>query len=236
LLRLLAPHAVEGFNKIRVGRAHDGGYIMLDDFAGIEHAYSLGINGDVSWDLDIAARDINIYQYDHTIEALPETHPRFFWKRIGVEGKTSDDEQFSTLAKLIEQNGHDGDTNLILKCDIEGAEWDMLANISTKVLSQFRQITMEFHAFEELHQDKFFELVRRSIANLTVSHRVIHVHGNNIAPLAVVGGIALPRALELTLVRKSDRTLYLSNELFPTHLDMPNGPSKADFILGSFRF
>ncbi|MBR1579098.1 MAG: hypothetical protein IJ668_01145 [Selenomonadaceae bacterium] len=38
---------------IRLGRAHDGGYVMLDDFSGVKNAYSAGISNDVSWDVSL---------------------------------------------------------------------------------------------------------------------------------------------------------------------------------------
>lgn len=44
----MEPYELVGFEKIRVGRNNDGGYVMVDDFDGIEAAYSIGINDDVS--------------------------------------------------------------------------------------------------------------------------------------------------------------------------------------------
>ena len=54
--------------KIRLGRNFDGGYVLLDDFADVGAALSLGINDDASWDLDIAQRNIPVQQFDHTID------------------------------------------------------------------------------------------------------------------------------------------------------------------------
>jgi hypothetical protein len=71
VLRPLRPHRVDGLDKVRLGRFFDGGYVMLDAFDGVLAAYSLGINDDVSWDLDMAARGVPVFQYDHTIEAPP---------------------------------------------------------------------------------------------------------------------------------------------------------------------
>src|SRR5476651_2191886 len=71
LLRLLAPERAEGVAKIRVGGRHDGGYVMLDDFRGIEGAYSLGIGPDVGWDLALAERGVPVWQYDPTVSGPP---------------------------------------------------------------------------------------------------------------------------------------------------------------------
>ena len=97
-LRMIKPKKVEYFEKARIGNAGDGGYIMLDDFNGIEAAYSLGINDDVSWDLNIARLGIDIFQYDHTIDKLPEENSRFHWFRTGISGTKRD--EFDTLPNL----------------------------------------------------------------------------------------------------------------------------------------
>ena len=236
ILRKLTPHSVDGFRKIRLGGNNDGAYITLDDFEGITRAYSLGINDDVKWDLEIAARGIHLYQYDHTIESPPFVHEMFHWERVGIEGVASDAPDLDTLENLMRRNGHWMTGDMILKCDIEGHEWEMLANASPDCLLQFRQIILEMHAFQELHRTDFCALVKRAFDNLTAAHRVIHVHGNNNTAYSVVGGIALPAALEFTFVRKTDRTLRYSNEIFPTHLDMPCWPHRADYALGTFTF
>lgn len=70
-LRPLRPYDLVDTPRIRLGRNFDGGYVMADCFDDVEAAYSLGINDDVSWDFDIAMRGIDVYQYDHTIDALP---------------------------------------------------------------------------------------------------------------------------------------------------------------------
>ena len=50
-LRLLKPQQVKGFDKARFGKGHDGAYVMLDDFAGIDTALSFGIEQNIDWDL-----------------------------------------------------------------------------------------------------------------------------------------------------------------------------------------
>src|SRR5262249_15949851 len=63
-LALLEPCSVEGIKKIRMGAEHDCGFVMLNDFAGISKALSLGIGWDVSWDLAVAERGIPVFQFD----------------------------------------------------------------------------------------------------------------------------------------------------------------------------
>jgi hypothetical protein len=236
LLRLLTPHTSPNSYKIRMGRDHDGGYIMLDSLSGVNVAYSLGINDDVSWDEDIAQRGIPVFQYDHTITEPPVKHPLFKWFGIGIEGIETEDESLDTLANIIKSNGHSEIRDLILKCDIEGHEWSMLANAPRSLLSQFSQIVIELHFTGNFHDESYIELLQTAIQNLTHSHKVVHVHANNCSPYLIMGGIPLPCALELTLVRVEELQLELSSELFPSELDMPNSPNVIDYRLGSFRF
>lgn len=231
----MRPHRLSGAEKIRVGRFHDGGYVMIDRFEGVEAAYSLGINDDVSWDIDIARLNIPIYQYDHTIPGLPEHHPMFNWEPLEISGAPSG-EGTASLAGLIEKNGHKDARNMLLKCDIEGSEWLLLQQTPNAVLRQFSQIVIEIHTMEHLLRPSDGDNVRRAIMNLTASHHVVHVHANNFAPLLVMGGIPVPNVLELTLMRKDAGSFTPSDEVFPTALDMPCHASAADLFLGRFAF
>ena len=234
VLRKIRPQLAHGYGKIRIGKDGDGGYIMLDDFEGIEAAYSLGIKDDVTWDKEIASRGIDIYQYDHTIESLPEQNERFHWFRIGIAGQP--DGNLDTLPNLMRKNGHATSTELILKCDIEGNEWEMLERMTPAELGQFRQIVLETHGWGYLSDAEFSIRIERAIANITVAHRLIHVHANNHAGYAIVGGVPIPAVLELTFARAARYKMIESLETFPTPLDMPCSDARADYQLGNFRF
>lgn len=235
VMRHLRPHRLVGASKIRIGRFHDGGYVMIDRFDGSEAAYSLGINDDVSWDMDIARLGVPVFQYDHTIPGPPEHHPLFKWEPICISG-IPDGPGMESLEGLIRRNGHEQSKQLILKCDIEGSEWLLLQNTPASVLKQFSQIVIEIHSMEFLLDEQHANNVRRSIMNLTAHHHVVHVHANNYAPLMVMGGYPVPNVMELTLMRKDAGEFVPSDEVFPTPLDMPCHSSTADVFLGAFAF
>lgn len=73
LLRLLSPYDVAGQTKLRIGPAHDGGYVMLDPGRdGI--AYSFGISDYSPWDLEMANRGFKVYSIDpHALFAVENT-------------------------------------------------------------------------------------------------------------------------------------------------------------------
>ena len=54
LYYLLSSMEVVGYNKIRIGRKTDGGYIFLNDFTNIKIAYSFGINTEISFEKELA--------------------------------------------------------------------------------------------------------------------------------------------------------------------------------------
>jgi hypothetical protein len=234
VLRALTPRKAVGLEKIRVGRDFDGGYVMLDDFAGIRAAYSLGIGDDVSWDIDVADRGIDLYQYDHTIDSMPRWHPRFHWYQYGISASPS--ERFVTLPRALADHGHSEQDELLLKCDIEGAEWAVLAAMKPEELRPFRQIVMELHGFQMLDRPDFRARAERAVATLTANHTVVHVHANNNSAYSIVGAVPVPAAMEITLVRSDAASLVPNDQTFPTSLDMPSNPHRADFCLGLFTF
>lgn len=107
IIPLLSPVDISGAKYRRLGRNYDGGYVMLDDFSShnIEAAYSFGISNDVSWDEAIAELGIDVFMYDHTIDALPKQHSRFHFFKKGVTGNPPG-KNFETLSNLIAHNGH----------------------------------------------------------------------------------------------------------------------------------
>lgn len=233
-LRLLRPYDVAGARKVRVGRPFDGGYVMIDAFDGVEAAYSFGINDDVSWDFDIALRDIDVFQYDHTIDNLPLKHPRFHWKKVGIGAHSTN--EFRAISDIVKDHKHEKLNNLLLKCDIELAEWDALVSTPKQILSKFSQIVIEIHDLPRVGIEEYALSTRQALANLTNSHHVVHVHANNYGGVRMVGGICLPNVVELTLLRKDMGTFTPSTLKFPTEMDMPCNREWADYYLGDFTF
>lgn len=235
-LALLSPVRVVGFRKRRVGGAGDGGYVMLDDLSDIGVCYSLGVGPDVSWDLEMAERGAEIFQYDHTVTAPPSAHPKCRHFKVGI---THDDTLAPNLRRidtLVRENGHAGRRDMVLKIDIEGHEWDSLSVLSSEVLGQFRQILCELHGVRMLDMESFRTRAVALFNKLRTTHHCIHVHGNNFGGMSVVAGTPVADVLELSYVRRADYVFMPSDEVFPTELDGPNNTNLPDLFLGTFRF
>jgi len=236
--RLMTPllaHRARGREKIRVGGARDGGYVMLDDFAGVAAAYSLGIGDDVSWDLEIARKGIPVFQYDHTVEKPPLSHEHFHFHRRMIGTRHQPGEGEARLDDLLRENGHE-EQKLILKFDIEGAEWDVIDGLDDSVLRHFSQITCELHDLGRFTEPEWYERAARVVGKLTRHHRLIHVHGNNGAPTFWNGVADFPCVLEASFARASLYDIVESDELFPGALDCPNVAGVPDIPMGHFRF
>jgi len=232
---MLRTWAVEGIDLVRIGGDLDGGYVMLDTLRppAVTAGYGFGVGHDVSWDVAVAGRGIDLALYDHTVRGLPEPVPRARFVRQGIRGVEAVP-GCRTLAEVIADNGHVGRTDLVLKMDIEGAEWPVLAEVTGATLAQFAQIAIEFHGLSRvLAPDGHAEIVA-GLAKLAATHVPVHVHGNSYHLPVWIGDLVLPEVLEVTWVRRRDHEgrFVPRTEPFPTDLDRPNLPDRPDIFLG----
>lgn len=232
ILRLLRPYAVEGFRKARFGSPCDGGYILLDDFQGIDTAFSFGVEQNASWDVDIAKCGVTVYQFDHTVDAPITDNPRLIFarKRIFTEARPESE----SLPSLIRQHDkRNAKPNILLKIDIENDEWAVFDTTPPEILNRFSQIVGEFHYLQGLSDLQWRRFVTRVLEKLSDSYAVVHVHANNIGGFSNVANIIFPNVLEITFANRSMYSFSETDEIFPGPLDAPNDPSHPDLHLGS---
>lgn len=235
LAALLAPSRPRDTRKVRVGRPHDGGYVMVEDWQGLAGAISIGIGDDDAWDRAMLGHGCRVAQFDHTITAPPGTADGLRWQPLGIG--TADVNNLRTLRSLIALSGLPEAGDLVLKMDVEAAEWPVLAaGEATAPLGRFRQILIELHWFDRIGEDRWYAEAEAALRHLTRSHAVVHVHANNWGGAALIGGVPFPRVLEVTLLRRDAGELAPETGSFPTELDAPCDPSRPDIFLGAFRF
>lgn len=235
-LSLISPVKALNTPKVRIGGPRDGGYVMLDRLDGVSICYSLGVGPDVSWDRSMADRGASIFQYDHTVEAAPDSHERFRFFRTGIAADDSEAPMLKRIDTIIRENGHRDQRGMILKIDIEGHEWDSLDAVDSAVLDRFTQIVAEFHGMRLLTEESFLRRAHRLFTKLAATHRVVHAHGNNYGGWGNVAGIPVPDVLELTFANRRDFDFGPSDEIFPTHLDQACNADCPDLYLGNFQF
>ena len=216
---------------VRLGRHYDGGYVMLDDFSNIPICYSFGINDDVSWDLAFAKKNKEIFMYDHTINTLPIKNKHFHWLKLGICGEADKGKysELKTVKEFLEINGHLDQEKMILKMDVEGAEWDVFSSIDDDTLSLFDQIVIEMHWIWNFN---FSDKILASLEKLNKNHQLVHIHGSNGSFAIPVGDRNIPNVIEATYVKKDGRGFESSKRFFPTAIDERNNDALPEIPLG----
>ena len=211
LISILKPMNVIGNKKIRIGSKNDGGYVLLDDFKQIKYAYSFGISNEISFDKELADKNIDVFMYDHTINKLPFENIKFHWKKIGLISKKSKNDIFKTLPELLIENSHINENNMILKLDIESAEWDIFQKIPINIIKKFKFIVGEFH-FQ--NNNKYLQL--KIIQKINKTHQIFHLNCNNCASSIInFDKYKLCSLLEISFANRADYMFDEFKELFP---------------------
>ena len=224
IYQLLKPQDVFGKKKVRIGKKGDGGYVLLNDFDNIKIAYSFGICDDVSFDKELADKNIDVYMYDHTIKNLPYQNPKFHWKKIGLTGHKKKNDNMETLKELLIENGHIKEKNMILKIDIERSEWSVFNEVSTGILKQFKYIVIEFH-FNNTFASEYIKVFRK----LNKNHQIFHLHCNNCGGITKFDGYNICSSLEISFVIRENNSFLKPTEYFPiNNIDYKNCENKFD--------
>jgi len=235
VMRLMRPHRVRGYGMRRFGSPNDGGYVHIDDFQGIDTAFSFGIFDNVSWDLEVADRGLTVHQFDHTVDAPVDNDPRLIFNRTRIATTTSGETE-SIPALLARHDKGRERPNILLKMDIENDEWPVFDALPPAAFGRFSQIVCEMHAFENFHDLGWRQRTARVLKKITDSHALVHVHANNYAGTTHRANVFLPNVLEVTFANRALYDLEPSDEVFPTALDAPCNRDVPDIYLGSFRF
>jgi hypothetical protein len=233
LFDALQPVALTNCQLERFGEAHDGGYLMcrnlLDD---VESGYSYGIAGYDKWGCDISTRlDVPLHQYDcfdTTEPACPGGNTVFHAECVAEATKRDQDRLFDTIENQLVKNG-DRAKRIVMKMDVEGAEWHALLSAPDAVLRQIDQLAIELHWVQSAegpwaHDGRYLALVER----LKQHFHVAHLHFNNHS--CIEGLEPFPSwAYEVLFVSKRLGVVDASRQAGGIHsLDAPNDARAPD--------
>lgn len=213
---------------IRIGGTGDGGYLLPDDLDGIRHCFSPGVDVIAHFE-DQIARDYGIRSFmaDASVTQAPVGNPLFDFDPKFLGART--DGNFITLGDWVtEKLGEDGDAEMLLQMDIEGAEFDVLVESDPALLRRFRVMVIEFHAMHRIFDSDGLALVRDVFAKLSRDFAVVHMHANNCCGIAEWRGIGIPPVFEVTYLRR-DR---LPGDAAPDALALPH-PLDRDNVPGN---
>ncbi len=177
----LRPVHVDNCKLKRYGGSGDGGYLMCGNLIqGATAAYSYGIENRDGWGCDLSTElNIPVYQYDPFDTRPPActTSTRTHFNAEGIAGYAfvdTEGRKFNTIEHHIEKTGQKHQT-LLLKMDVEGAEWESLLHASDEVLEQFSQIALELHHLNKKEDD----IIRKTLEKLNQHFYLAHIHANN---------------------------------------------------------
>lgn len=194
----------------------DGSYVLLNDFKNIKIAYSFGIRREIQFDKYLADKGIDVYMYDHTINSLPYNNTKFHWKKIGITHKNKENNFLKSLEELIIENGHSSEQNMILKMDVDYAEWESLKDLSSKIIRQFKYILIEFHFRNETL------LYYNVLKKFYKTHQSFYLRCNNKYNIVNFGNNRICKALEVSYIIKKDYEFTKDSSIYPIkELDFP---------------
>ena len=229
--KLTAKGLQDNLEFIRVGKPYDGGYVLVDDFSEDMTVYSFGIAGDVSFDEQLADKHMDIHMFDHTIPHLPKEHEKFHFYKTGISAIDEPENSKLSMKTILEKNGHKNNHNLILKMDVEGAEWDFINTTSSDILNQFTQITFELHRLTDMANA---EKILKALDKLNTTHQLVWIHANNFGHVERAGNIEIPAYVEVTYLNKERYSFKDKECFFPLDIDMPDAPQIEEFIFGNW--
>ena len=208
--QFICPKKVIGKTRVLIGHRRDGSYVMLDDFEKIKIAYSIGINKIIQFDKALADKGIEIYMYDHTIDKLPYENDKFHWKKIGLGGNVDKTYNIQTLQDMIYKNGHLKEKNMILKIDIEGAEWNSLNDASEEILSQFKYILIEYHFFK-INHTLFYNVLKK----IYKTHQAFYVNCVPNSGIVFFGNNTICRQIEISYIIRKNYSFSEDDTIYP---------------------
>ncbi|HZR78502.1 MAG TPA: hypothetical protein VFA58_04800 [Chthoniobacterales bacterium] len=226
ILAELQPVTLKNCELQRFGSKNDGGYLMCENLIEpIDVAYSYGIGQNADWDCDISHRyRIPVHQYDCFDPARPTCDGgTFIFHNECIAGRADQrgPRVFDTLENQIRKNGDTG-RRLIVKMDIEGAEWDVIAATPDEVLASIPQITLEMHGYKDPKIGEVLQKLKRTFY-------LVNVHFNNWS--CTSSAAPLPAwAYQTHWVNKKIGTVD-STAPFPaamSSLNAPDAPNRPD--------
>jgi len=216
--------------KIHLGNKGDGGYVIADIDTVYDCYISAGISNEESFSRDFINKynmtKDNSFAFDGTIESYPTEFTEnitFTKKNIG----SLDDDNTTNLKVIL--NSY---SNVFVKMDIEGGEYQWIECLNIQELSNIGQLTIELHGITGDGWNTVYENKVKCLEKLNISHYIIHAHGNNFAPVHN----NIPDVIELTYLNKRffDQAPSLNDKLMPMSLeglDYPNLSNVPDINL-----
>ncbi|WIJ23910.1 FkbM family methyltransferase [Devosia sp. RR2S18] len=216
---------------IRIGGSADGAYLLPDDLEDISCAFSPGVGAKSLFEYELAERNMKVFMADYSVSGPAMEHPNFRFVRRYLGSHVSP--VHLTLTDWVKQTVPEtaSEQDLLIQMDIEGSEYEVLANTPIELLSRFRHIVVEFHDLGELFGHQRHSLMRLAFERLLQNHRVTHIHPNNCCGVVKFQQLEIPDVMEFTFSRKDRLTGAPAKTSLPHPLDIVNVPERPALTL-----
>ena len=226
LLKKLLPKKID-IDLIRLGENNDGGYLIPDDLHGVEKNYSAGVGFLTGFEKDLEEKfsiHSSLLDFNEINKEILPKNSLFQKKKLSLENKSTE----ISINQWIDKN----DKEIILKIDIEGDEYPILANISDHNLRKVRILIIEFHDLRNLRNNSFFSFFEKIFSRLNTIFYPCHLHVNNTSKVKNINNLEIPDMIEMTFIRK-DRVSNFSNEFvrLPHILDQKTVLNKNEIFI-----
>jgi FkbM family methyltransferase len=230
VLRLLRPVRTE-HPLIRLGQSSDGGYLVPDDFEGVEALFSPGVAMVAVFESDFLAKcpSAKCFQVDASVSESPLDDPRVKFEAKFLKQHQRNEADI-TLASWVEKYAPTS-RDLVLQIDIEGAEWEVLAGVGLETLAQFRMIVIEFHGMHKVFDRLANFQISKILAKLNELFYVVHSHANNFEQPVINYDLPVPPVWEVTYLRRDRAKHVVGNTSLPSEFDLPNNPEAQEIRL-----
>lgn len=222
------------FPLTRIGSANDGGYVLLDKEYHGSFLISGGIFNDNNFEVALADLGAKGHQIDFSISSPPKQHSNLTFspqRLVGDELKEfSYDISLDEIVKEKIDQTSENYSELLLKLDIEGSEWEVLEKSTS--LTRFSQIYLELHYLERLAHPNFSESSINTLERILDLFFPVFISGNNCCGFVNIGGYAIPRVMEMTLLNRSLYSFTPSqNSNLNSLYQSQNYPKRAPLVL-----
>ena len=220
---------IENVKLVRIGSSHDGGYVLANLFSGQQIVISLGIGNNSDFEMAISRYVSKVFCFDGSIKNLPQENWRLEFERKYVNKEvTKSSTSLTNILQGIRVN------HLILKIDIEGAEWEVLESTLQSDLVRFDQIVGEFHGFTtnksgQVGLNRKVQILEKLLENF----EIINVHPNNWGSYRIIKGTPVPDVIELTFINKNllNSKNFSKSSIFYSTQNSPCNPEKFEYYL-----
>lgn len=194
------PEALQHGRKRRVGGREDGGYVVWDSGGLLcDVLLSYGIGTNVDFEVELAEKGVRVFSFDHTVPGLPRPHQCISFSREALSGNDVLGIAGTLQTHLCVVSAMQ---RVVLKMDVEGAEFGAILATPQETLDRFDQICVEFHWLGRPWRDGNFKSKALALERLNKHFVLLHVHGNRYGDVMDLAGCSVPDVLEALYVHR----------------------------------